>query len=164
MSDPDPRPDRPARSNDGRVPAISLRLQKLLAECPTPFPCRYACHIHPRRRLGESGFGVITLGGESLPLSVSLLATLRHVPTLFEGRAPVVVGPAEPEDSVVRADDGTWSVPLPVPGFLMRLLPVADDDDDETATPDGKDQLVMPSLEGPEINLLCAGRPAGWPA
>lgn len=164
MSDPDQRPNRPARSADGRVPAISLRLQKLLAEVPTPFPCRYACHIHPRRRLGERGFGVITLAGESLPLSVTLLASLRHVPTLFEGRAPVVVGPAEPEDSVVLAEDGTWSVPLPVRGFLMRLLPMADADDDETAEREGKDQLVTPLLDGPEINLLCARRPDGWPA
>jgi hypothetical protein len=164
MSDPEPSPDRPARSTDGRVPAISLRLQKLLAEVPTPFPCRYACHIHPRRRLGEHGFGVITLAGESLPLSVSLLASLRHVPTLFEGRAPVLVGPAEPEDSVVRAEDGTWSVPLPVAGFLMRLLPMADAEDDETEEREGKDQLVTPSLDGPEINLLCARRPDGWPA
>lgn len=164
MSDREPGPDRPARSTDGRVPAISLRLQKLLAGVPTPFPCRYACHIHPRRRLGEHGFGVITLAGESLPLSVTMLASLRHVPTLFEGRAPVLVGPAAPEDSVVPAEDGTWSVPLPVPGFLIRLLPMAEDDDDETAEREGNDQLVTPSHDGPEINLLCARRPEGWPA
>ncbi len=163
MSEPDPGPDRPARSSDGRVPAVSQRLQKLLAEVPTPFPCRYACHIHPRRRMGEQGFGVITLAGESLPLSVSLLASLRHVPTLFEGRAPVVVGPADPEDSVVRAEDGTWSVPLPVPRFLMRLLPTADEDDDQPPDDEGSDQVVMPSHSGPEINLLCATKPAGWP-
>jgi hypothetical protein len=163
VSDPDPPPERPARSSDGRVPAVSQRLQKLLADVPTPFPCRYACHIHPRRRQGEQGFGVITLAGESLPLSVLMLANLRQVPTLFEGRAPVVVGPADAEDSIVRAEEGTWSVPLPVPRFLMRLLPAADGDDDETRETQGTDQLVTPTKDGPEINLLCATKPAGWP-
>jgi hypothetical protein len=163
MSDPDPPPERPARSSDGRVPAVSQRLQKLLAEVPTPFPCRYACHIHPRRRLGEQGFGVITLAGESLPLSVSLLADLRQVPTLFEGRAPVVVGPADAEDTIVRAEEGSWSVQLPVSRFLMRLLPTSDEDADETAETEGTDQLVTPTHDGPEINLLCATKPAGWP-
>ena len=163
MSDPDPGPNRPARSSDGRVPAVSQRLQKLLAEVPTPFPCRYACHIHPRRRLGEQGFGVITLAGESLPLSVSMLASLRHVATLFEGRAPVVVGPADAEDSIVRSEDGTWSVPLQVPRFLMRLLPASEEEDDETPENGGTDQVVTPTQDGPEINLLCATKPAGWP-
>jgi len=162
MSEPDPGPDRPSRSTDGHVPAVSQRLQKLLAEVPTPFPCRYACHIHPRRRQGEKGFGVITLAGESLPLSVDMLASLRQVPTLFEGRAPVVVGPADSEDSVVR--EGTWTVPLPVPGFLMRLLPTSDTEDEETTAREGTDQLVTPAQDGPEINLLCANKPAGWPA
>src|SRR6187399_2848943 len=145
MSDPDPPPERPARSSDGRVPAVSQRLQKLLAEVPTPFPCRYACHIHPRRRQGEKGFGVITLAGESLPLSVDMLASLRQVPTLFEGQAPVVVGPADSEDSVVR--EGTWTVPLPVPGFLMRLLPTSDTEDEETTAREGTDQLVTPAQD-----------------
>ena len=162
MSEPDPGPDRPSRSPDGRVPAVSQRLQKLLAEVPTPFPCRYACHIHPRRRLGEHGFGVITLAGESLPLSVDMLASLRDVPTLFEGKSPVVVGPADSEDSMVH--EGAWSVPLPVPGFLMRLLPTSDTEDDETAAREGTDQLVRPAHGGPEFNLLCANRPSGWPA
>lgn len=159
----DPGPERPARSSDGHVPAVSQRLQKLLADVPTPFPCRYACHIHPRRRQGEQGFGVITLAGESLPLSVSMLTSLRHVPTLFEGRAPVVVGPADAEDSVVRAEKGTWSEPLPVPRFLMRLLPDSDEESDETPETQNNDQLVTPTQDGPEINLLCATKPAGWP-
>ena len=162
MSD-DAQPDRPARSSDGRVPAVSQRLQKLLAEVPTPFPCRYACHIHPRRRQGEHGFGVITLAGESLPFSVAMLASLRHVPTLFEGRAPVVLGPADATDSMVRSEEGTWSVPLPVPRFLMRLLPNSDSEDDEAVEQEGSDQLVTPTQDGPEINLLCATKPAGWP-
>lgn len=162
MSDDDERPDRRSTSPDGHAPAVSRRLRRLLAEVPTIFPCMYACLIHPRRRAGEQGFGVITLSGESLPLSVAMLATLRKVPTLLEGRAPVVVGPVEAKDSLITAADGHWSVPLPVARFTMRLLPV-DDSDDEAPKAEGTDQVVTPSTDGPQVTLLCATRPAGWP-
>ncbi len=162
MSDEDEHPDRRSASEDGLAPAVSRRLRRLLAEVPTIFPCLYACLIHPRRRAGEQGFGVITLSGESLPLSVAMLATLRKVPTLLEGRAPVVVGPAEAKDSLIQAADGHWSVPLPVAQLTMRLLPM-DDSDEETAEPEGTDQVVTPSNDGPQITLLCATRPGGWP-
>jgi hypothetical protein len=45
----------------------------------------------------------------------------------------------------------------------MRLLPTADAEDDDGAEQEGTDQLVTPSHDGPEINLLCATKPAGWP-
>lgn len=162
MSDDKENPERRSASEDGHVPAASRRLRRLLAEVPTLFPCRYACLIHPRRRAGEHGFGVITLSGESLPLSVTMLTSLRKVPTLYEGRAPVMVGPAEARDSVIPSDDGEWSVPLPVARLTMRLLPI-DDPDDEAPEPRGTDQIVTPATDGPQITLLCATRPSGWP-
>ena len=162
MSDGDRNPDRRSASEDGLVPMVARRLRRLLAEVPTPFPCRYACLIHPRRRQGEQGFGVITLAGESLPLTVAMLSTLRKVPTLFEGRAPVIVGPAEAADALIAAPEGAWSVPLPVTRFAMRLLPDEEPGLPTPARPEA-DQIVTPTPEGPQLTLLCASRPGGWP-
>jgi len=155
-------PDRRSASDDNHVPAVSRRLRQLLAEMPTPFPCHYACFIHPRRRQGERGFGVITLAGESLPLTVTMLEGLREVATLFEGRGPVIVGPAQARDTVIPSDDGEWGVPLPVNRFAMRVLPIEDPDDPTSSEP-GDEQTVTPTAEGPQLTLLCAKRPEGWP-
>lgn len=152
-------PERRSNPANGMVPAVGRRLRNLLAEVPTPFPCRYACFIHPRRRPGEQGFGVITAAGESLPLTVTLLTTLERVPTLFEGRARVLVGPATGADSLILADGGDWSVPLPVASLSLRL-----GDDDGLGDPAvAPIQTLTPSHQGPHLTLLCATRPEGWP-
>ena len=39
------------------------------------------------------------------PLTVEMLAAHRQVPTLFEGRTPVVIGPADPVDVTTRERD-----------------------------------------------------------
>lgn len=163
MSEGDVPPERRSASPEGQVPEVSRRLRRLLADVPTPFPCQYACFIHPRRRQGEHGFGVITLAGESLPLTVTMLEGLRKVATLFEGRAPVVIGPAQTRDSVIPSEDGEWAVPLPVTRFAMRLLP--NDDPEDPAPPEREEeQVVTSTAEGPQLTLLCANRPVGWPA
>ena len=164
MSDDKKKPERRSTLDGRFAPAVSHRLRRLLEELPTPFPCRYACFIHPRRRSGEQGFGVITLAGESLPLSVEMLAGLRQVPTLFEGRAPVVLGPADPEEEMIPDREGSWSGPLPVPRFLMRMLPVVDEDAFEGDAEPISDQVVTADSDWPQVTLLCASRPAGWPA
>lgn len=143
------------------VPAVGQRLRRLLAELPTPFPCRYACFIHARRRQGEHGFGVITPAGESLPLTVTMLRSLRLVPTLFEGRARVMLGPGEQEDTLIRGgdEDADWSVPLPVTRISLRMGP----GEPEAAAAPGAEQLLTPTAAGPLLTLLCATRPEGWP-
>jgi hypothetical protein len=164
MSEDEKSPERRS-TESGYAPAIAHKLRQALDHLPTPFPCRYACFIHPRRRSGEQGFGVITLAGESLPLSVELLASLRQVPTLLEGRAPVVLSPADPEDVMVSYSEGKWHGPQPVPRFLMKMLPIAEDNEGEAGTQSSPTDLVMRADEGfPQISLLCASRPAGWPA
>jgi hypothetical protein len=94
-----------------------------------------------------------------------MLAGLRQVPTLFEGQAPVVVSPADPVDVTVPVRGGSWTEPVPVPRFLLRMLPVVEDGEDtgeEERT--ASDQLVTAESGWPQITLLCASRPAGWPA
>ena len=164
MSDDEKYPDK--RSTEGGyAPAIAHKLRQALEHLPTPFPCKYACFVHPRRRSGEQGFGVITLAGESLPLSVEMLASLRQVPTLLEGRAPVVIGPADPEDVMVPYSEGKWQGPQPVPRFLMKTLPIVEENEWGPGAQTGPTDQIMKADEGfLQMTLLCATRPAGWPA
>lgn len=161
MSNPHPARDR--RSQDGMVTTVRDHLRNLLNTLSTPFPCRYACFIHPRRRVGEHGFGTITLAGESLPLTVTLLESLRRMPTLLEGTDPVVIGAADEEDALVpgtpRAD---WQEPLPVTRVMLWHGVEA------SASPAVLRQrtgvMLTPKATGPQLILLCAERPVGWPA
>ena len=163
MSEDQNPPER--RTSEGAfAPAIAHKLRQALDHLPTPFPCRYACFIHPRRRAGEQGFGVITLAGESLPLSVEMLASLRQVPTLLEGRVPVVISPADPVDVLVPGDVGHWQGPQPVPRFLMKVLPIANEQEPEAGTEAPTDEIMTADEGFPQLTLLCVARPAGWPA
>jgi len=160
MGDLEGPSERRSDSPDGMVPAVGERLRRLLAEIPTPFPCRYACFIHARRRQGEQGFGVITSAGESLPLTVRMLQSLRRVPTLFEGRARVVLGPSDDEDALIPGDaTGDWHIPLPVVRISLRMGP----GEQEGETGWGAEQVLTPTADGPQMTLLCATRPPGWP-
>lgn len=162
--DDTPTPDnRRTRSQDGIVVVVRDHLQAVLAQTQTPFPCHFACLIHPRRRAGEHGFGVITASGESLPLTVTLLESLRRMPTLLEGTDPVVLGAADEEDALVpgtpRSD---WQEPLPV-NRIMLWHGV-----DAGSAPAGSLKnrtgiMLTPKAAGPQLTLLCAERPVGWP-
>jgi hypothetical protein len=145
---------------DGIVHAVRLHLHRLLAETPTPFPCQYGCFIHPRRRRGERGFGVITPSGESLPLTVAMLQAWERVPTLLEGRTVAVVSAVDAEDALIPAgDEGSWAVPLPVTRIAIRLGTSAS----VAEARKGPQQILTPSMEGPQLTFLCAERPEGWP-
>jgi len=165
MKDDEKPEERRSTSENGYAPAVAHKLRQALDHLPTSFPCRYACFIHPRRRSGEQGFGVITLAGESLPLSVEMLASLRQVPTLLEGRAPVVIAPADPADVIIPYMEGRLRGPQPVPRFLMRVLPVVEENEWDAGTqPTPKDEVIKADEGFLQMTLLCASRPAGWPA
>jgi len=145
------------------VITVRDHLRNLLGTIPTPFPCRYACFIHPRRRVGEHGFGAITLAGESLPLTVTLLESLRRMPTLLEGTDPVVVGAADEEDALVPGSArAEWQEPLPVSRLMLWRGVEASDAPAVLRHRTG--MLLTPKATGPQLILLCAERPVGWPA
>ena len=153
--------ERRTQTGQGVVPTVRDRLRTALEGTPTPFPCTYAFLIHPRRRLGEHGFGVITLAGESLPLSVEMLATLEGVPSLVEGLTPVTLGPAEPLDWKAPREQGTsWQEILPVTRVALwygeqRLHRVA---------MRSTGNILVAGHSGPQVVVFCATRPEGWPA
>src|ERR1041384_2131131 len=162
MSEPSPRNRRTANP-DGMVVVVRDHLRTLLMRTATPFPCSYACFVHPRRRAGEQGFGVITLAGESLALTVIMLESLKRMPTLLEGVNPVVLGAADEEDVLVLGEQASgWREPLPVNRLMLW----------QGVTPGGEPEslqaqsgiLLSPRVGGPQLTLLCAQRPTGWPA
>ncbi|NOT08435.1 MAG: hypothetical protein HOP28_09545 [Gemmatimonadales bacterium] len=154
--------NRRTGTENGIVVVVRDHLRTVLNQSSTPFPCRYACLIHPRRRSGEEGFGVITLAGESLPLTVTLLESLKRMPTLLEGTDPVVLGAADEEDAMVPGPDGaSWHEPLPV-NRLMLWHGVAASDSGSLRNRTGI--MLTPTAAGPRLTLLAAERPVGWPA
>ena len=93
---------------------------------------------------------------------LGLMLAAMHVPTLLEGRAPVVISPADPADVMVPVDKGAWHGPQPVPRFLMKVLPIEGTEWEGESPP--SDELMTAESGFPQITLLCATRPAGWPA
>lgn len=163
MPDPSPRDNRRSTSQDGIVVAVRDHLRQVLAGTPVPFPCRYACLIHARRRAGEHGFGVVTLAGESLPLTVLLLESLKRMPTLLEGTDPVVLGAADEEDALVPGEfNPKWKEPLPVNRIMLwhGVEPGANPRTLRNRT----GIMLSPTASGPQLTLLCAERPVGWPS
>jgi len=144
----------------GVVATVRDRLRTALKETDTPFPCGYAFLIHPRRRAGEEGFGVITLSGESLPLSVRMLAALEEVPTLIDGVSPIVLAPAEPFDWTAPQEPGTpWSEVLPV-----HRIAVWHGHRPERLTMQSTGTYLAAGSHGPQLVVFCQTRPQGWPA
>lgn len=145
----------------GTVTTVRDRLQDLVRDAATPFPCGYAVLIHPRRRLGEHGFGVITSSGESLPLSVAMLAALSQVPALLDGVTPVTLGPAEPLDWTAP-ERGAFPLPEVLPVSRLALWPGSPRVSGTSMI--GLGNVLKADAFGPQLVLLLASRPEGWPA
>lgn len=158
MTGPSPR-NRRTPTSEGVVVLVRDHLRTVLARTATPFPCRYACLIHPRCRQGERGFGVITLAGESLALTVALLESLRRMPTLLEGTDPVVLAAADDEDTLVLGPDGPETAP--VDRIMLWHGVAAGTSPRELRNRTGV--TLRPTTAGPRLTLLAAERPVGWP-
>ena len=107
--------------------------------------------------------GVITLAGESLPLTVIMLESLKRMPTLLEGVNPVVLGAADEEDVIVAGEPpAAWREPLPVNRVMLWQGVTPGAEPSELQAQSGI--LLSPRVGGPQLTLLCAERPVGWPA
>lgn len=156
-----PESERRSHATGGIVTTVRDRLRTALDSTPARFPCSYAFLIHPRRREGEHGFGVITLAGESLPLSVAMLAALERVQTLLDGLSPVVLGPAEPFDwSAPRQPGTTWNEILPV----TRIALWHGESREANSAMRSTGTFMVAGQQGPQMVVFCASRPEGWPA
>ena len=104
-----------------------------------------------------------TLAGESLPLTVIMLESLKRMPTLLEGVNPVVLGAADEEDVIVAGEPpAAWREPLPVNRVMLWQGVTPGAEPSELQAQSGI--LLSPRVGGPQLTLLCAERPVGWPA
>jgi hypothetical protein len=160
---------------DGVVHAVRGMLDAAVAQArAATLPWNYAALLHPRRRLAERGFGVITLRGESLPLTAALLGGLAAGPIWVPAAGFVLVEAAtttgEAIDSPVEqlvlraAPDGA-----PIPPGLARALAASEAAARENGTPpDEPPRLELPATlraatATRTLILLAEARPRGWP-
>jgi hypothetical protein len=161
---------------DGLVHAVRGMLDAAVAQArAATLPWNYAALLHARRRLGERGFGVITLRGESLPLTPGLLAGLSAgpiwVPTvgfvLVEAATTTDEGSQSPvEQLVLRA--AVEEHPIP-PGLAHALAASEAATRENGAPPDEPPRLELPTTlhaatATRTLILLSEARPRGWPA
>jgi hypothetical protein len=168
--------DRRSVGNDGLVHAVRGMLDAAVAQAQAAtLPWNYAALLHPRRRVGERGFGVITLRGESLPLTPALLSGLSAgsiwVPAagfvLVEAGTTSQPGDQSPvEQLVLRAAQHD----APIPPGLARALAASEAAMRENGAPaDEPPPLELPATlhaatATRTLILLAKARPRGWPA
>ena len=166
--------ERRSVGSDGIVHAVRGMLDAAVQQArAATLPWNYAALLHARRRMGERGFGVITLRGESLPLTRGLVAGLAEVPiwlptigfVAVEGATTTDDGDESPIDQlVIRAAD-----PHPMPPQLAQALAASE----AASREPGVDRSEPPVLELPAVLhsatvtrtliLLSEARPRGWP-
>jgi hypothetical protein len=162
--------DRREICPDGLVSQVREQLGVMLREAwAAGVPCRYGAFIHPRRRFGEDGFGVITLRGESLLLTRELLSALASLPAWLPKGRPVTVGP-DPADTGLEpapgegnaAAAGTWTAAPAVRRIRVDArdagAPLGETSDTEPVP-----GLVDSESERRAVTVLTETRPSGWP-
>jgi hypothetical protein len=167
--------DRRSLGPDGLVHAVRGMLDAAVAQArAASLPWNYAALLHARRRLGERGFGVITLRGESLPLTRALLGGLAAGPIWVPGAGFVAVEGAtttdEGEESPIDQLVLSAADALPMPPALAQALAASE----AASREPGADRDEPPVLELPAtlhaatatrtLILLSEARPQGWPA
>jgi hypothetical protein len=168
--------DRRSVGNDGLVHAVRGMLDAAVAQArAATLPWNYAALLHPRRRVGERGFGVITLRGESLPLTPALLSGLSAGPiwvpavgfVLVEAATTTDEGDQSPvEQLVLRAAQHG----VPIPPALAQALAASEAATRENGSPaDEPPPLALPATLHAAtairtVILLAEARPRGWPA
>jgi hypothetical protein len=167
--------DRRSVGNDGIVHAVRGMLEATVAQAlAATLPWNYAALLHPRRRMGERGFGVITLRGESLPLTPGLLSGLSAGPIWVPAVGFVTVeaatttdegGHAPVEELVLRVADHGPPVP---PGLAQALAASEAAARENGSPPDEPPPLTLPATlhaatATRTLILLSETRPRGWP-
>jgi hypothetical protein len=166
--------DRRSLGPDGIVHAVRGMLDAAVQQArAATLPWNYAALLHARRRMGERGFGVITLRGESLPFTRALLAGLAATPiwlptagfVAVEGATTTDEGDDSPIDQLVlRAAD-----PQPMPPALAQALAASEAASQEPGAGRGEPAVLeLPAvLHAATVTrtliLLSEARPYGWP-
>lgn len=146
---------------------ISLGQQRLKASLSRSSAAtahlEYGALLHVRRERTRATLGIITLSGESLPLTPRLLAALADKPLHLAGQTRVSLGFLNP--GVLAEPD------RPLDTLLLQVLPdesapllyEGDGDGDARDVLAGVEALVSADTLLQPLVLLMPSRPAGWP-
>lgn len=139
------------------------RLKRMLARVDATTPSMaYGCLLHVRKERARDTLGLITLSGESLPLTPRLLTALADTPLLLAGQTRVTLGLLDP-GQLAEPDRVLDSVLLQVLPELVDV-PGADPEDDDVEVLAGVEALVSAETLLQPLVLLLPSRPSGWPA
>lgn len=139
------------------------RLKLMLARAGAATPMMaYGCLLHVRKERARATLGIITLSGESLPLTPRLLAALADEPILLAGQTRVALGLLDP-GQLAEPDRSLDAILLQVLPELIEV-PGVSPDDEEIEVLAGVEALVSADTLLQPLVLLLHSRPAGWPA
>jgi len=121
----------------------------------------YGVLLHVRKERTRITLGLITLAGESLPLTPRLLASITDVTLLLAGQTRVTLGLLDP-GQLAEPDRG-------IDTLLMQVIPEAiessstDGNSESGEVLAGVEALVCAQTLLQPIVLLLPSRPRGWP-
>ncbi len=119
---------------------------------------------HRRRRedFGQLQFGLITLGGESMPLTHRLLNALQGVACWVYGEVPAGIETADRDRHAVHVDDEGHPTDAMARTIMVTLLTPDGSQPDDFAVCPAQGTMTPVTLTEPLL-LLTATRPVGWP-
>ncbi len=122
----------------------------------------YGFLLHRREDFGQLQFGLITLGGESMPLTHRLLNALQGVACWVYGEVPAGIETADRDRHAVHVDDEGHPTDAMARTIMVTLLTPDGSQPDDFAVCPAQGTMTPVTLTEPLL-LLTATRPVGWP-
>jgi hypothetical protein len=122
----------------------------------------YGFLLHRREDFGQLQFGLITLGGESMPLTHRLLNALQGVACWVYGEVPAGIETADRDRHAVHVDDEGHPTDAMARTLMVTLLTPDGSHPDDLAVCPAQGTMTPVTLTEPLL-LLTATRPVGWP-
>ena len=122
----------------------------------------YGFLLHRREDFGQLQFGLITLGGESMPLTHRMLNALQGVVCWVYGEVPAGIETADRDRHAVHVDDEGRPTDTVARTLMVTLLTPDGSQPDSSALCPAQGTMTPVTLTEPLL-MLTATRPAGWP-
>ena len=122
----------------------------------------YGFLLHRREDFGQLQFGLITLGGESMPLTHRMLNALQGVVCWVYGEVPAGIETADRDRHAAHVDDEGRPTDTVARTLMVTLLTPDGSQPDSSALGPAQGTMTPVTLPDPLL-MLTAPRPAGWP-
>ncbi len=145
------------------VETVQEKLRQVIASAASEgHEYRFGFLLHRREDFGQMQFGLITLGGESLPLTHRMLNALHDVVCWVYGEVPANLETSDKDRHAVHVDDEGRPVDALARTLTVTLLTEEGKAPDSFALCPSQGTLTPDGLTEPLL-LLTATRPHGWP-